>query len=197
MKYLFFVASIFALSACTWDTNTTENIVERPYLSTIENAAPEITGTKEFDNCIGPTIKMCISQSANEIARNENSTEICGKLETEEEINSCKYGVIISNLSNDNRMSSCDVLDEKYKKECRIASITLSATNEDALDTCNQIAEEFPETDSENRGIRVDQCKYPIIMKKPELKVKDCDTLSTKTQKDSCISMAKSKNNQK
>ncbi len=196
MKYLFIGVSIFILSACTWASDEGSEI-DQSYLNPIENASPEIIGTKEFADCVGPTIKMCISQSANDIARKQGSTELCWKLDNSEEINSCKYGVIVSNLSNNNRMSTCDVLDEKYKKECRIASINLSASSEENLDTCDQIAEEFSESESENSGLRVDQCKFPIIMKRPELKTKDCDELFTKAQKDTCVSLVKSKTNQK
>lgn len=112
-------------------------------MSTIERADPEITKTKEFGECVEPTVKMCITQVANEMARKKNSLAFCEKLEDDETINSCKYGVVIAQLGMENSMKSCDVLGDTYKKECRISSILLSAQAAGDPEVCDQISEEY------------------------------------------------------
>lgn len=167
------------------------------FITTIERAAPEITQTKEFGDCVEPTVKMCISQTANEMARKQNSISFCEKLEDEDAIYSCKYGVIISKFATDNQINSCDALNEEYRTECRIASITLSATLEDAPKDCEQIRNELSEINKGNAEKRVDQCKFSIIMKRTTLKNSDCSELSWKSEREACVSMVEIQNKQR
>lgn len=163
-------------------------------MATLDDAATDITQTKEFSDCLDPAVRMCISQAANEIARKENSLTVCEKLQNDEEVNSCKYGVIIAELSTENTMSRCDVLNKKYKTECRIASIQLLATTESDPAQCNQIADEtFQTSEEETWKNRVDQCKFTIIMQKEDLKIDDCDELGDSTLKQTCTTTLKSR----
>lgn len=194
MKYFAFVFFILALSACTGTSeNTGWDVSGQPFIAAIENAAPEITSTKEFGDCVEPTVKMCITQTANELARKGNSLSICEKLQNEEEVNSCKYGVIVMGLATENTLSNCDELSEKYKQECKITSITFSAGTAADIEICNQIEEEFSEDEWEISKARIDQCKFPIIMGKQDLVLWDCDELLGKAQKDTCISITKNR----
>lgn len=176
-----------------WETGS----YEHSFIQTIESTDKEIVETKKFDDCVSPTVKMCITQVANEIAREAGSFELCDKLSTSEEVNSCKYGVVITQLASNNSLELCESLSENYKRECRIASMTLSATIDDDSSICSPILEEFSESELENAQMRVDQCKFPIIMKKKDLTQQDCDGLVAQAQKATCIAQLKNQNSKK
>ncbi len=199
MKYIFLSFFVIFLSSCApaW----TESTYTQPFMTVIEENAHEITDTKEFSECVAPTVNMCITQVANELARKENSTQFCEKLQNGEEIQSCKYGVIVAALASENTLSKCDVLDAKYKMECKISSVSMLAKAENDTEVCNQIADFSGNTDGTKlEKNRVDQCKFSIIMENEDLTAKDCEVLEEGSQRQTCLTMIqarKSANNNK
>lgn len=95
MKYLFSLSCIFLLSACSSPSDESWVPPNQPYRTSIDAAAWEITQTKEFSDCLEPTVRMCITQVANELARKEHSLSFCENLAQADDINSCKYGGIL------------------------------------------------------------------------------------------------------
>jgi hypothetical protein len=189
-----FILPFFVIFLCSCAPAGTENSYTQPFMTVIEENAQEITQTKEFGDCVTPTVNMCITQVANELARKENSVWLCDKLQNGEEIQSCKYGVIIAGLATNNDINQCDTLDAKYKMECQISSVSLLATAEGDSEICNQISDFWKDVQGNTlEKNRVDQCKFSIIMGKTDLKLWDCDGLLDKSQKETCISMVKNR----
>lgn len=126
MKILFSLTflSLF-LGACTLGkdvpvnppTNTPapqqQNTVS--YTQTLQKASSKIKDTKEFEDCMQPSVNMCITKVGNDLARAKKSPEFCSEMPDQNNKDACVYGVIVSQISPSSELSVCDGLSDVYK----------------------------------------------------------------------------------
>ena len=63
---------------------------------------------------------MCISQVGNQLARAQKSVAFCDEMPETSSKDACKYGVVISQVTETKNIDLCNSLSDTYKKECRI-----------------------------------------------------------------------------
>ncbi len=196
LKYSFlFIIPLFIFTACTSEKEVLPANSSSGYTQDLEKASPKIKTTKEFESCIKPSINMCLTQVANQLARDQKSVAFCDELSDVSSREACKYGVISMQATDMKTIQLCDSLSDTYKKECRIGILQSEALNSSNAEKCNAIQWEYSSlswsTDNQWSD-RVDQCKINIIMKKKPLSEKDCDVLKSIPIKGMCQSLVKS-----
>ncbi len=197
LKYSFlFITSLFILTACTSEKEVPQkNSSSSGYIQDLEKASSKIKTTKEFESCIKPSINMCLTQVANQLARDQKSVAFCDELSDLSGRDACKYGVIGTQAIDMKTIKLCDSLNDVYKRECRVSIIQSVALSSSDTKECETLEWEYSALSwsSDNQwSDRVDQCKINIIMKKLPLSEKDCDILKSISIKGMCQSLVKS-----
>lgn len=194
---LFLIASLLFLSSCTWWEGDMQRVVTSSsgYVEELATASPKIKETKEFESCIKPSINMCLSQVANQLAREQKSITFCDELSDVSSQEACKYGVINIQAMEARDIQICNSLSENYKRECRISILQAKASDVENIGKCDAIKWEYILTGSGVQDTRwsdrVDQCKLNILIKNNSLKEKECEVLKGISTKEMCQSLAK------
>ena len=165
------------------------------YVQALEKTSSKIKNTKEFEECMQPSVNMCVSQVGNQLARTQKSTIFCDEMAEGEGRDGCKYGVIMLQVSEMKDIAQCDSLSARYKKECRISILLQTAVSSNDIKKCDLIdSESSSESGSiERSGDRAEQCRADLIMRKQDAKIIDCDILKNGTSKDMCKAIVKNR----
>ncbi len=165
------------------------------YTEVLEKTSSKIKNTKEFEQCMQPSVNMCVSQVGNQLARSEKSVAFCDEMTEGEGRDGCKYGVIMLQVSQTKDIKQCDQLNATYKKECRINIFLEAAVSSNDIKQCDLIdSEESTSSWSTTRvGDRTEQCRADLIMRKQGAQAEDCDILKNGTSKDMCKAIVKNR----
>jgi hypothetical protein len=139
----------------------------------------KIKDTKEFEECMQPSVNMCINQVGNQLARAQKSTTFCMEMSDVSAQDACKFGVIMASVADNKDPKLCDSLPESYKKNCLMSIVLQDAMTSGDLTKCDGLSS-LVETTGPSIDIgtdRVEQCKSNIIIQKQDAKVADCDKL--------------------
>jgi hypothetical protein len=194
MKHLFLVLTpLLFITSCT--TKNTESVsvsgaVMPNYVTTLTEASSKIKDTKQFEDCMSPSVSMCVNQVANTIAREQNSTEICKEIPEKEAQDACAFGVVMAQAAEKKDIGMCDALDGIFKRDCRISMITQEASRSRDIKKCDAISTEIGAGTIDGRA---DQCRISLIMQDVTLTEKACDSLENQDQRSVCGTMVKNR----
>lgn len=142
-----------------------------------------------------PSVNMCISQVGNQLARTQKSVAFCDEMPEASSKDACKYGVIISQVTEMKNIDLCNSLSETYKRECRIGYFMSEAITLENTEKCNAISNETLSQSGvvDTQIDRAEQCRSNVIMRKTDAKITDCDVLKEGQSKDMCIAIMKNR----
>ncbi len=195
MRIFFLIFSLsFVLVSCGSKTSPVQtqdvsmNTQGVSYNETLEQTSSKIKNTQEFEDCMRPSVNMCVNQVWNQLARAQKSTVFCDEMASWEWRDGCKFGVIMSQVSASKDIKQCDILSDTYKKECRISTLLEAAVSANDVKKCDLIESEMSSKSGGNdwQGDRAEQCRADLIMRKQDAKFTDCDILKNGTTKDMC-----------
>lgn len=143
-----------------------------------------------------PSVKMCVNQVGNQLARTQKSVAFCDEMSDTESKDACKYGVVISQVTETKDINLCNELSDTYKKECRIGVLVSEALASGDVTKCDAIQAETATqsgTTDTLKSDRVEQCRSNVIIRKTDAKLADCDVLKDGQSKDLCSAMMKNR----
>jgi hypothetical protein len=189
------------LASCTFSSKTSSTPSGNApqggvsYAEAIENTSGKIKNTPEFEECMRPSVNMCVNQVGNQLARAQKSVAFCDEMSEAGSKDACKYGVIMSQIAETKDINLCNELSDTYKKECRIGLIMSDALASSDVTKCDAIKTETATlSGSESpQNDRTEQCRSNVIMRKPDAKLSDCDALSNGQSKDMCNAIMKNR----
>ncbi len=167
------------------------------YTEDLKNASSKIKDTAEFENCMKPSVNMCLSQVGNELARTQKSPAICDELMDQSSKDSCKFGVIMIQATESKDIKACDVLSDNYKHECRLALLRQVAVDQKSIKACDALSVEFGNgsgsMDQNIQNMQIDQCKMNVLQSDASLPVSECASLSDKNMQTMCTDLLKTR----
>lgn len=197
--FLLVISLSFILISCSTKTSSSTQVekwtVDGSYGEVLENTSTKIKNTAEFEECMRPSVNMCVNQVGNQLARSQKSTDFCDEMMQWSARDGCKFGVIMSQVAESKDIKQCDGLNDMYKKECRVSILLAQAVSANDIKKCDLIESEVAQsgtTDASNS--RADQCRADLIMRKQWAKVSDCDILKNGVSKDMCKAIVENRN---
>lgn len=198
-KFFIIFALFFALVSCQNKTETPENISEKTNTGTavveekfdeiIQKSSQKITQSTEFNACMTPYVNMCLENSASEMAKTQKNSDMCNELSGEERQNSCRFGVVLSEMYEHKDPSRCDVLtDDNFKKICKSSIIEAVAIEEKNLDKCDEVGKIFADNEEESKE-KKNSCMYNILLNQGKINPQDCDIFTLETYTNACRSI--------
>lgn len=209
-SFLLILCMTFVLASCTLGKTSTgtpsQNLPATPsgqaapavsYTEDLKNASSKIKDTAEFENCMKPSVNMCLNQVGNELARTQKSPAICDELMEQSSKDSCKFGVVMMQATESKDVKTCDTLNTLYKHECRLAILRGQAVDKKSLKLCENLNAEFSSAsgsvDTEIQVMQVDQCKMSVLQSGPEFGSQDCSAIIDKNTHSMCESIMKNR----
>lgn len=206
-SFLFLVfVSVFLVSCGTKPAEQTTNIatqtggsenisVEKTEVSaetfaeTLSKTSKKLTETNEFNACLTPYVNMCAESTATEVARKDKNLEICTELSGETSQNSCRFGAVLSDMTNHKDVSQCDVItDENLKISCRATIVNFVATEANDAGKCDELTTLY--IDPTAAVSAKETCVLGILTRKENLQKTECSVFSDESMKNLCISFA-------
>lgn len=167
------------------------------YTEDLKNASSKIKDTPEFENCMKPSVNMCLSQVGNQLARDQKSPAICDELMDQSSKDSCKFGVIMIQATESKDIKTCDNLSDTYKHECRLALLRQSAVDKKSIQACDDLKSEFSSVsgslDASIETMQIDQCKMNVLQSDANLSSSECTSLSDKNMQTMCVDLLKNR----
>ena len=166
------------------------------YSETLDKTSSKIKNTKEFEECMRPSVNMCVSQVGNQLARAQKSTVFCDEMEVGQSRDACKYGVVMTQVAETQDAKLCESLESTYKRECQRSIILTQAMTSGDPAKCDLLESDAPASSgaiSTPLADRTQQCKADVIMRKPDAKASDCDILKDGPAKSMCQSLLKNR----
>ena len=207
--FLLLVSIVFVLASCTMgktSTPTSQNTSTSPsgqaapavsYTEDLKNASSKIKNTSEFENCMKPSVNMCLNQVGNELARTQKSPAICDELMDQSSKDSCKFGVVMMQATESKDIKTCDTLNSTYKRECRLAILRNQAVEKKSLKSCDEMSIEFASVsgslDKNMQTMQIDQCKLNVLQSNSEFSAEDCMAITDKSMLSMCESIIKNR----
>lgn len=209
-SFLLILCMTSLLASCTLGKTSTvtpsQNVPATPsgqgapavsYTEDLKNASSKIKNTAEFENCMKPSVNMCLNQVGNELARTQKSPAICDELIDQSSKDSCKFGVIMMQATESKDIKTCDSLGTTYKHECRLALLRSQAVDKKSLKSCDDLSLEFASAsggiDTNMQTMQIDQCKLNVLQSSPEFTAEDCATITDKSMFSMCESIVKNR----
>lgn len=153
------------MSPDTPESNSGTNMVTDTYTETLKTTSDKIKESPEFTECMNMNVNMCVNRAATQIAQNTQSLEFCDELGSEDQIQSCKFGITLNLSRSKKDINICNEVNGEYKTRCIMEFHKASAI--DARDTklCGKLLTVSGEgIDMERVNRDVDQCMTSIIM---------------------------------
>jgi hypothetical protein len=182
------ILSLIVISSCTRGSDERVTTSEPRYIQDLSHASAKIKDTKEFENCITPTVNMCINQVANDLARREKTTSFCDELSEGSSRDACRYGVVLTEAIDKNDLTLCGTLPHNYKNDCSITLNRLDAINSGDIKKCDRLelsGSTLPER------VRVDQCRLDVIMKLWSKDGRLCEMIDDEVTRNMCTSLVR------
>lgn len=197
--FLLILSVSLVLTSCSSKSSSPtqweKTVVKWNYNDVLENTSTKIKNTPEFEECMRPSVNMCVNQVGNQLARSQKSIDFCDEMMQWSGRDGCKFGVIMSQVAESKDIKQCDTLADTYKKECRISILLAQAVSANDLKKCDLIDAETAESGSTDRSnSRADQCRADLIMRKQWAKPADCDILKNGVSKDMCKAIVENRN---
>ena len=185
------LSSIFLVScggsqdASTPSPTSSVSPISQSYAETLDKTSSKIKNTQEFEECMKPSVNMCVTQVGNQLARSQKSSAFCDEMNQWDQKDACKYGVVMSQISENKDIKQCDTLNEVYAKECRINVSLAEAIESGDIKKCDSIS---VSTSPDNLWAidRADQCRSDVLIRNTQTTSSDCDALKSGPSKDMC-----------
>jgi hypothetical protein len=176
------------ITSCSfWENSTTKNnekwnyvktsVTGWDYTETLKTTSEKIKQSEEFNKCMDMNVNMCVNMAGSQIAQKTQSIEFCNELQSSDQQESCKFGIIINKSQSDKNISLCDELEDAYKSRCKNEYAKNEAIRLKDPKLCenlrNAVSGEINEQDTRNR----DQCIMNITMQNPNRTYEDCKTI--------------------
>lgn len=161
-------------------TENTEN-----FQKIIDSASKKIIQTEEFNVCMKNYVNSCLDATASSIANEKKDATFCDELSSEISKNSCRLGVILSDMYTHKDVTKCDIITEKdLQNSCKTAILETIALESKDMEKCEEIANftENPEQKTEQK----ESCMLKIFASEEKLDPKKCETLTLEHYKATC-----------
>lgn len=186
-----------APSATSPSATTTSPTPSTSYKDDLAKASSKITATPEFENCMKPSVNMCLNQVGNDMARTQKSEAICDELSDASSKDACKYGVVMIKATEAKDIKLCTGLSENYTRECRMTLIRLEASEKKDIKLCESLETELDtasgQLDVGMKSMQIDQCKLNVIQSSSESTATDCEGLIDANVQTMCKDMLKNR----
>lgn len=151
----------------------------------IDSASKKITQTENFNVCMKNYVNSCLDATASAIANEQKDASFCNELSSETSQNSCRLGVVLSDMYTHKDATKCDIITEKdLQNSCKIAILEAIALENKDVKKCEEIASlsEKPEQQTEYK----ESCMLKVFASETSLDVKKCESLTIEHYKSTC-----------
>lgn len=170
------------------------NVTQEKYTDAIDAVSEKISKTNEWNSCMNNSVNMCVQSTAMQIAQKNRSTEFCEELANNDQKESCKFAITMTDAQEKWDASLCEKLSENFKKQCSNQVYrTLAIAKKDPT-----LCKNIPEANI-NSGSQIiptgynerAQCAMNVIMSDVESKESDCKKIGDKALETMCTTTIK------
>jgi hypothetical protein len=164
----------------TGATGPTPVTVNTPnYADTLDSTSEKIKKSEEFNQCMNMNVNMCINMAGTQIAQKTQSLEFCDELGNNDQIESCKFGILINKSQSDKDIKLCDKLSATYANRCKSEFYKGEAIRMKDVKLCGKIGinSGSGNMDLDINSRDIDQCIMSVIMSDGSKKAEDCDII--------------------
>lgn len=212
MKKVVLLSLLLILASCSksteqtsvvMNTNTTlpttsANVSQEKYSDTIEKVSTKIKDTNEWNSCMNTSVNMCVQSTAMQIAQKNRSTDFCNELANDDQKESCKFAITMTDAQEKWDATLCESLAENFKTQCSNQVYRMQAIAKKDVEICENIPEQKVSSGSQiiptgfnERG----QCIMNIIMSDVDSKESDCKKIGDKSLESMCATTIKDRKN--
>jgi hypothetical protein len=154
---------------------------QKSFANVLQEASSKIKDTQEFEDCMRPSVNMCLNQVGNELARKNKSVEFCNEMSEPTMQDACKFGVVMSSVTEWGDIKVCDTLSPTYKESCRSTMIMQSASASGDITKCDALS-----TSEDQNLNKKDQCYMMVISRDPKATAQSCEKITVQQEKTMC-----------